>query len=225
MPALSRINFPRLNFPRLNFPSVLRVFMGALAVAMVSACGTQTIIAETAKAAFEDRLTEEQVVDTKIKAGIVDRILDIDKGLILDVSVDVWKNRVMLTGTLSDPTVRNSVIRAAQEDTRISDFYNNIHIVSEVEQAERREWMEKAKSGGETISNVVSDVWIETKISAQLITEDGISSVNYRWRSVLGSIYLIGEAATSAELNKVLDIIGATKGVTSVKSYVLLSSS
>ncbi|MCK5166715.1 MAG: BON domain-containing protein, partial [Rhodospirillaceae bacterium] len=127
-------------------------------------------------------------------------------------------------GSLSDANIRNSVIRAAQEDSRIGDFYNNIHIVSETEQAQRRDWMDKAKSGGQTASNIVSDVWIETKISAQLLTEEGVTSVNYRWRSVLGSVYLIGEASTSGELNKVLDIIGATKGVKSVKSHVLLGS-
>jgi len=197
---------------------------GGLALLALGGCGTQTIVTETAKAAFEDRLAEEQVVDAKIKTGIVSRIVDIDKSLILDVSVDVWKTRVMMTGALSDSSIRNSVIRAAQQDSRISDFYNNIHIVSEEEQSQRREWMDKAKSGGQAVSNVVSDVWIETKISAQLIAEDSVTSVNYRWRSVLGSIYIIGEASSSSELNKVLKIINATDGVKSVKSHVLLSS-
>ena len=208
----------------LNSRKARNVLGGLVAMLALSACGTQTIITETAKAAFEDRLTEEQVVDVKIKAGILDRITDIDKGLILDVSVDVWKTRVMMTGSLSDANIRNSVIRAAQEDSRISDFYNNIHIVSEAEQAQRRDWMDKAKSGGQTASNVISDVWIETKISAQLLTEDNVTSVNYRWRSVLGSVYLIGEASTSSELNKVLGIISATNGVKSVKSHALLGS-
>lgn len=200
---------------------------GALTVVMtaiLAGCGAQTIVSETAKAAFEDRLAEEQVVDAKIKAGIIGRITDIDKSLILDVSIDVWKNRVMMTGALSDSGTRNSVIRAAQQDSRISDFYNNIHIVSPQQQSERREWMDKAKSGGQTVSNVVSDVWIETKISAQLISEDGVTSVNYRWRSVLGDVYIIGEASSSSELNRVLKIISDTKGVKSVKSHVLLSS-
>ena len=202
----------------------INILGGLMAMLALGACGTQAIITETAKAAFEDRLTEEQVVDVKIKAGILDRITDIDKSLILDVSVDVWRTRTMMTGSLSDANIRNSVIRAAQEDSRIGDFYNNIHIVSEVEQVQRRDWMDKAKSGGQTASNIVSDVWIETKISAQLLTEEGVTSVNYRWRSVLGSVYLIGEASTSGELNRVLDIIGATKGVKSVKSHVLLGS-
>ena len=213
----------RLPF-NLSSRGTINVLGTITAVLVLSACGTQTIIAETAKAAFEDRMAEEQIVDVKIKTSIINRIIEIDKGLILDVSVDVWKTRVMLTGTLSDSNVRNSVIRAAQEDTRISDFYNNIHIVSEAEQAQRRDWMDKAKSGGQTVSDVASDVWIETKISAQLISEEGVTSVNYRWRSVLGSVYLIGEAATSGELNTVLDIINATKGVKSVKSHALLSS-
>ena len=207
-----------------NSRKIIGLFIGgALAMTLIG-CGTQTIISETAKAAFEDRLAEEQVVDAKIKTGIVSRVIDIDKSLILDVSVDVWKNRVMMTGALSDSDIRNSVIRAAQEDSRISDFYNDIHIVSPEEQSQRREWMDKAKSGGQTVSNVVSDVWIETKISAQLISAEDVTSVNYRWRSVLGAVYIIGEAASSSELNKVLDIISATKGVKSVKSHVLLSS-
>ena len=69
---------------------------------------------------------------------------------------------------------------------------------------------------------VVTDLWIETKISAQLLSEKTIKSVNYRWRSVLGSIYIIGEAETSGELNHVLEIIRQTKGVKSVKSHILV---
>ena len=208
----------------LNSHKSLGLLFGSFVLLALGGCGTQTIVTETAKAAFEDRLAEEQVVDAKIKTGILDRVIKIDKSLILDVSVDVWKTRVMITGALADTNIRNSVVRAAQEDSRISDFYNDIHIVSQEEQSQRREWMDKAKSGGEAVSNVVSDVWIETKISAQLISEKDITSVNYRWRSVLGSIYIIGEAASSSELNRVLDIINRTTGVKSVKSHVLLSS-
>ena len=186
----------------------------------LSACSpTSNLFTHTAQAAFESRLTEEQVVDAKIKTGILDRMIGIDKMLALDLSVDVWKTRVMLTGTLSSTDLRNQVARAVQYDARVSEFYNEVRIISEDEQATRREWKEKAQSGAQKAADSFEDFWIETKISAQLIGTKDINSVNYRWRSVLGTVYLLGEAGSARELNAVVTIIKNTKGVKSLKTY------
>lgn len=191
-----------------------------LAAGALSACGTNTVVANAAKAAFEDRLAEEQIVDTKITAGIVENNISIDKMLALDLSVDVWKTRVMITGALTDAEQRNQVARAAMKDSRISKFYNEIQIVSADDQAQRREWKEKAQAGADKAVEVFDDFWIETKISAQLIRAGGVSSVNYRWRSVLGTIYIIGEAQTAAELSTVLGIIKNIKGVKAIQNHI-----
>ena len=187
----------------------------------LSACSpTNNVVTSAAKAAFEDRLAEEQVTDAKIKTGILKRLVDIDKMLAIDLSVDVWKSHVMLTGTLSSAAVRNQVARVVNEDKRIKQFYNEVRLITVDEQAVRREWKEKAKAGADKTAEFFEDFWIETKLSAQLLTAEGVNSVNYRWRSVLGTVYLLGEAQSSKELNAVVTIIKNTKGVRALKSHV-----
>ena len=209
-----------------NSPRPRFMFRLPAAVALsfsVAACSpTNNVVTNAAKAAMEDRLAEEQVVDAKIKTAALESLYNIDKMLALDLSVDVWKTRVMVTGTLSSAGLRNDVARAIQKDSRIGAFYNEVQLVTEDEQAQRREWKEKAKAGADKAAEAFSDFWIETKISGKLIAADGVSSVNYRWRSVLGTVYLLGEAGSARELNKVVTLIKDTEGVLALKSHAVV---
>jgi len=60
----------------------------------------------------------------------------------------------------------------------------------------------------------------ETKISARLLTEPEVRSVNYRWRAVRNSVYLIGRARSETELERALDICTSVDGVVAVKHFV-----
>lgn len=183
--------------------------------------GCTAVVMEMGKKAFEDRNTEDQITDTKIAAGILSRLSDRDTSLLLDVNVDVWEQRALLTGTRDNPQEKQAVAELAHRDSRITKIYNDIQIVTKAEKETRRE---KAEGGNqnskEGIGQTVDDIWINTKIEAQLIAKKGITSVNYRWRSVRNNVSLIGRANSSAELAMVLDIIKTTKGVESVKHYV-----
>ena len=201
----------------------LSVIAGALLGALaLGGCSTNSVVANVAKAAFEDRLVEEQITDAKIKTGIAERLISIDKMLLVDLNVDIWKTRVMVTGSLSSAKLRNQVAGAVQQDGRVSYYYNEAIIVTEEQQAQRREWKEKAQDGAQKAAEVFDDVWIETKISAQLIAGEGVNSVNYRWRSVLGVVYILGEAQTAQEWKAVQSIIKGIKGIKSLKSHVLV---
>lgn len=203
-----------------------KILAGATA-AGVSLCiafgatGCVPVLTEAVKKTMEDRLTEDQVTDTKIGTGLLSGLVDKDKNLLLDVNVDVWEQRAMLTGTVSDAKVRQDVVRLAQADERIRRIYDEIQIVSKEEQARRREAAKnKDESKKEGMGQAVNDFWVETKISAKLISTSGITSVNYRWRSVRNIIYLIGRARSEDELKTVLNIIRKTEGVSQVKSFV-----
>ena len=183
--------------------------------------GCPNLLLETGKKAMEDRTTEDQVTDAKISAGILSRLADRDKGLLLDVNVDVWEQRVLLTGTLDDPQEKLAVIDLAKTDTRIKALYDEIQIVTKAEKEARRKQAEEGKQEAKSgLGQTVDDIWINTKIEAQLIAQKGVTSVNYRWRSVRNMVSVIGRAADSTERNTVLDIIQQTKGVTGVKSYI-----
>ncbi|TAL12756.1 MAG: BON domain-containing protein [Nitrospirae bacterium] len=194
---------------------------GVVLVAVLGLAGCPQVLMETAKKTMEDRTTGDQVTDTKIGAGLLSSLADKDKNLLLDVNVDIWEQRAMLTGTVDDPKVRQDVVRLAQADDRIRKIYDEIQIVTKAEKEQRREAAKnKDESKKEGIGQSVNDFWVETKISAKLISTRGVTSVNYRWRSVRNIIYLIGRAGSQDELNTVLEIIRGTEGVKQVKHWV-----
>ena len=62
-------------------------------------------------------------------------------------------------------------------------------------------------------------VAIEVKIKAQLVATKDVKSINYRWRSVAGIVYLIGSAQNSEELSSVIEVIRRIEGVKRVVNY------
>jgi osmotically-inducible protein OsmY len=186
--------------------------------------GCTTIVTSAAQKAWESRSTEDQVTDSKIHTGILDKLKDKDKGLLLDVNVDVWEQRVMLTGTLDDAGVRSEVESLAKQDSRIKIIHNHIQVVTEAEKEARRKQKEEGGDEKSGAGQAVNDFWIETKIKIQLLKQSNVTSVNYFYRSVLNHIYVIGEAANAPEKSMVLSIIRATEGVKSVQEHIEVSA-
>jgi len=197
------------------------ILVGLSVILMVAAC--QTVLMETGKKAFEDRSTSDQVTDTKLATSITTDLTMKDKSLLLDVSTDVWEQRVLLTGAVSDPRVKQEIVAMVRADARVRTLYDEIQVVSPEEQAERRKAAQEKDQGEpkkEGFSQTVNDFWIETKISARLLTEPEVRSVNFRWRSVRNTVYLIGRARSEAELQRVLEISKSIDGVVAVKPFV-----
>jgi len=194
---------------------------GVLLFTALTMGGCMTVLTETAKKAMEDRTTEDQVTDTKIGTAILSSLSDKDKGLLLDVNTDVWEQRVLLTGTLDNAQTRQEVVQLVRTDGRAKKIYDEIQIVTKAEKEQRREAAKnKDEEKKEGVGQSVNDFWIETKISAKLLGAGGVTSVNYRWRSVRNTVYLIGRARSQAELKIVLEKIRATEGVSNVKHFV-----
>jgi len=191
-----------------------------LAGALMFMTGCASVVTSAAQKAWENRSTEDQVTDTKIHTGILDRVKNKDKGLLLDISVDVWEQRVMITGTLDDSNVRSAIESLAREDSRIKVLHNEIQIVTKAEKEARREQKEKGGEEKSGAGQAVNDFWIETKIKAQLLTDSNVGSVNYFYRSVLNKVYVIGKASSSVEEQLVLSIMKQTEGVKSVTEYI-----
>ena len=186
----------------------------------LSAC-TPTVLQDAAQSAFEDRITEDQITDLKIASYLLKQLIQTDKNLALDIGIDVWEQRLLLTGGLDNTETINKVLGLASADSRVKTLYNEIRLVSTSERDQRRQQAESrdgAQSGG--VQQTVNDYWLETKVKGQLLAAKGVRSVNYRWRSVINTIYIIGRAGSQEELDTVLSIIRDTKGVKNVKSFV-----
>ena len=124
----------------------------------------------------------------------------------------------MLTGTLDSAKTRSAIDAVAKGDARVKALYNEIQVVTTAEMEARREQAEKkdeAEEGG-----AVNDFWLESKIKIQLVAAGGVTSVNYFWRSVQSTVFIIGRSRTAEERDKVLATIRATEGVKAVKSFI-----
>lgn len=195
-------------------------WIAAVCVLALGLSGCTAVVMETAKKAREDRTTNHQWTDTQIATSILSDLNEKDSGLLLDVSVDVWEQRVLLTGTVVDHLTRQELMRRVRADPRVLKIHDEIQVVSKEEQARRRRAANPGATKREGTDRVISDVWIETKISAQLIAAQNVTSVNYRWRAVRSTVYLIGRAQSRTELNAVLGIVRGTDGVSQVKTFI-----
>ncbi len=198
------------------------VFAATMLLASLSlgAC-TPTILSEAAQSAFEDRIAEDQITDLKIASYLLKQLIETDKNLALDVGIDVWEQRMLLTGGLDSAAAISQVLALASADSRVVTLYNEIRLVSTGERDQRRSQAENrdsAESG--SVQQTVNDYWLETKVKGQLLAAKDVRSVNYRWRSVFNTIYIIGRARSQSELDTVQAIIAETEGVRNVKSFV-----
>jgi len=178
------------------------------------------VVVETAKKAREDRTTDHQWTDTQIATSILSNLNEQDSGLLLDVNVDVWEQRVLLTGTVTTQQMRQDLVRHVKANPRVLKVHDEIQVVTKEEQTRRRAAAKPTPTQREGTDRVISDVWIETKISAQLIAAQNVTSVNYRWRAVRSTVYMIGRAPSRSELNAVLGIVRGTEGVAQVKTFI-----
>lgn len=192
-----------------------------LLAAMLGLGGCASVVMEGAKKTVEKRQTSDFVTDTQIGTALFSTLAQKDSNLALDINVDVWEQRVMLTGTVADAKTRAEVVRLAHADKRVQKVFDEIQVVSLEEQARRRAAASKRDaSKKEGFERFVNDYWIETKITAQLIGTKGVASTNMRWRSVRNTVYVIGRVSSAEEHRLALDGIRAVEGVTQVKSFV-----
>lgn len=199
-----------------------RQYTGALLLALtIGLGGCASILVEGAKKTVEKRQTSDFFTDTQIGTSLFSALTQKDSNLALDINVDVWEQRVMLTGTVADSRTRTEIEQLVHSDKRVLKVYDEIQVVSLDEQARRRKAASKRDSSKkEGFERFVNDYWIETKITAQLIGTKGVASTNMRWRSVRNVVYVIGRVSSAEEHRLALDGIRAVEGVSQVKSFV-----
>lgn len=172
---------------------------------------------------LEDRTGNDQWQDTQIKSGILGEFSKVNHTYLMDVNIDIWEQNVMVTGMVDSKGKYYDVMSLVKQDNRIKTVYDHLVIADqETIDAYHRAEDEYGKNAVPTDSATqsVSDVWIESQIKALLLAEKGVSSVNYRWQSVQNVVYIMGEAQSDAELEKVLSIVRRIKGVTKVVSHI-----
>ena len=187
----------------------------ALMAAAPALSGCPAIVTAMVERAYQDRPAAYQVSDVRIHGRILAFLVSINAELTFDVNTDVWLGRVLLTGTLGEKALREKIVEYARRDKRARAVYDHIRIVSRKAQEKRRR-----ERGDKSTAQSINDAWISAKVKVRLLASYEVKSVNYRWQTVLGRVYIIGTARTRAERKLILRILNRTKGIRGVTSYI-----
>ena len=186
-----------------SISSKIRSAAAIALVGMLTACTQPTGLVNVASSPAEDRSFDTLTADTAITLDINEVLLGEQyRDLFAEISTDVYERVVLLTGT----------VKFAQNKQRATDLVRSVKGV-------KRIINELQVTSDYGIGPAANDLWIETKLKVLLLGTKDIRSINYRWRSVNGTVYLIGAARSQQEMNTVLDVIRRTDRVKRVVNH------
>jgi osmotically-inducible protein OsmY len=151
--------------------------------------------------------SEQSWRDGDIKASLDDRWGDHDPELAREVSVDVIDGRVMLTGEVGGPSLRDQATADAWRVDGVKDVINEIQI-----------------GPGTSFGQDTSDNWIVTRLRSELTFDTSVSASNYLLECVHGTVYVLGTAADQGERDRVLNRARNLANVQRVVSHIRLAA-
>jgi len=186
-----------------TIPSKIRSAAAIALIGMLAACTQPSGLINVASSPAEDRSFDTLSADTAITFDINEILLGEQyRDLFAEISTDVYERVVLLTGT----------VKFAQNKQRATDLVRSVKGVKRIVN-------ELQVTSDYGIGPAANDLWIETKLKVLLLGTKDIRSINYRWRSVNGTVYLIGAARSQQEMNTVLDVIRRTERVKRVVNH------
>jgi len=187
----------------ISIPSKIRSTVAIAFISLLAACTQPTGLVNVASSPSEDRSFETLSADTAITFDINEILLgEKYRDLFAEISTDAYERVVLLTGT----------VKFAQNKQRATDLVRGVKGVKRIVN-------ELQVTNDYGIGAAANDLWIETKLKVLLLGTKDIRSINYRWRSVNGTVYVIGAARSQQEMNTVLDVIRKTDRVKKVINH------
>ncbi len=181
----------------------------ACAIALFGLGGCQyagTIFSTTHKVAsvlMDDRAVSDDYNDTKLNVLIRNNLSKQKLSYAVDIELTVFEGTVLLNGALPDERYIDEVVRTVWNTEGVEKVYNYIRLDNPL-----------------SIEKVNEDAVVSAKIRYELSITSGVSSVNYKITMENGTVYLMGIAANSAELDKVVAVV---KNTVNVKDVIILT--
>lgn len=161
-----------------------------------------------AVAASEHRGLKGFASDTQIRASINNLWIQHSLDMTNRIGLTIDQGRVLLTGRATDAQMRLDAVRLAWQAEGVREVINEIQI----------------DTGAGIVDNA-RDTWISTQLRTRLTFDGDIHSQNYSIDTVDGVVYLMGIAATQAELDRVIQHARSVANVQRVVNYVRLLAS
>jgi len=183
---------------------LILLLLGALPL---SGCGSLFVGAATTggAVAVQERSIGDAVDDLTIRAELNQLFFEDNVDLLQSVSFNVIEGRVLLKGAVKKQEHRLHALQLAWKASGVREVINEIQVTDE---------------GG--IVNYARDTWISTQLTAEILFDKDILSINYNIETVNGVIYVVGIAQDQAELDKVVDHARRIKNVKQVVSHVVM---
>ncbi len=158
------------------------------------------VVTTVAATAMEERTLSEVGDDFVVKAKILQSFASEAAGLLMNVSADVYQGDVLLTGAVKASEDDKKAEQLAGAVPGVRKVINEIQITEDV-----------------GLDTTARDVVIELKVKGAIIGASSTSVVNYRWRSINGTVYLLGIAQSREEYDTVYD---AVRGLDEVERLI-----
>jgi len=168
---------------------------------LLSSCAAVNITTSSVK----EKGIKEAISDGMIDASINKEFLNHDVNMFLNVEIEVVEGRVLLTGSVKKIKHRLDAVKLAWKVLGVREVINEIEVT---------------EKGG--IKQYLIDVKIKTQIRYKVISDKKISSINYNFEVVNGSLYIIGISDSKKELKRVVEHANKIKGVLKVVSHAII---
>ena len=158
-------------------------------------------------AARQERSIGNAVDDIRIQTELGSALTKQSAGNLVNVSSTVVEGRVLLTGRVTTPEARLDASRVAWSIEGVRKVDNDIEVT------EDGEWL-----------NRPMDIYIRSKLSADLLMDGHVKDVNYTIDVVDGVVYLMGVGQNQAEIDRVIADAHDIPQVKRVENYVVLKT-
>lgn len=171
----------------------------ALLLAALAASGCQSptvVVLEDPRSYVEERGIFVAREDARIMLDIQALYVEEEVGRLKNITVEVYEKAVMLTGTVTEAAAKDTAGALAASVKGASPVHNEILVLPDA-----------------SLRDAAADLTIETKIKKVLRAADDVHSVNMRWHSVNGTVFMFGRALSNEERELALKLVGEVVGV------------
>ena len=148
----------------------------------------------------EERKFDEVTEDFGKKVEIVK---ELTTNGFLWIRADVYQSEVLLTGTVKTDEDEKQAVELVKAVDGVTKVYDEIQVSEEG-----------------TIEGSAQDFTTEYRIQLALLRQIQNRIINYRWRCVNGTAYMIGMAKDDEELDEALDAVLGTDGVVEIVHHI-----
>ena len=189
----------------------LLVSLHLLAVAALGLNGCAGALVGVSTAAIAASSTEKgfstSVADTQIRAKLTDRFIKSDFSLVTAVDVSVNDGAILLTGKVKTPEEKVLATKLAWEIRGVREVVNELQITD-----------------SSSLKDIAKDLAASATLRTKLISDSGISSLNFSIDVVNGTVYLSGVAANADEMNRVVAHARDVRFTQQVVNYIILQT-